>query len=202
MFKVPLRRIHCFCIFWIFKWYLLTCPSRFVQQVREDGFFLRFSQNIFRPPLLNHVPATPEGLAALWRHWPNQLGAHGEFCSNISMKFAVNWFHNVNLALYSNRIMPDRCLVHRYSNRSDMNAGISAHFSPTIKSKWDTWLRFMHTHRANLNPSGIKFVAGVFSPFHRGMFFKSVVVGLFLAQFLQYGRSSQGNNLPNDNTAR
>ena len=88
------------------------------------------------------------------------------------MKFAVNWFHNVNLALYSNRIMPG-C-----SNRSDMNAGISAHFSPTIKSERDTWLRFVHTHRANLiNPSGTKFVAGVFSPFRRGMFFKSVSHG-------------------------
>ena len=31
-----------------------------------------------------------------------------------------------------------------------MNAGISAHFSPTIKSERDTWLRFVHTHRANL----------------------------------------------------
>ena len=38
-----------------------------------------------------------------------------------------------------------------------MNAGISAHFSSTIKSERDTWLRFVH----NLNPSG-KFVAGVF----------------------------------------
>ena len=61
--------------------------------------------------------------------------------------------------------MPDRCLVHRCSNRSVMNVGISAHFSPTIKSERDTWLRFVHTHRANLNPSGTKFVAGVFSPF-------------------------------------
>ena len=93
------------------------------------------------------------------------------------MKFAVNWFHNVNLALCSNRIMPDLCLVHGCSNRSDMNAGISAHFSPTIKSERDTWLRFVHTHRANLNPSGIKFVAAVFSPFRRGMFFKSVSHG-------------------------
>ena len=67
----------------------------------------------------------------------------------------------MNLALYSNRIMPDRGLVHGCSNRSDLNAGISAHFSPTIKSKRDTWLRFVRTHRANLNPSG-KFVAGVF----------------------------------------
>ena len=40
-------RIRCFCIFWIFKWYLLTCPSRFVQQVREDGFFYGFSRNFF-----------------------------------------------------------------------------------------------------------------------------------------------------------
>ena len=113
----------------------------------------------------------------------------------------------MNLALYSNRIMPDRCLVHGCSNRSDMNAGISAHFSPTIKSERDTWLRFVHTHRAYLNPSG-KFVAGVFKSISRRNVFqdcftwKAVVVGLFLAQFLQYGRSSQGNNLPNDNTAR
>ena len=82
----------------------------------------------------------------------------------------------MNLALYSNRIMPDLCLGHGGSNRSDMNAGISAHFSPTIKSERDTWLRFVHTHRANLNPSR-KFVAGVFSPFRGGMFFKSVSHG-------------------------
>ena len=113
----------------------------------------------------------------------------------------------MNLAIYSNRIMPDRCLVQGCSNRSDMNAGISAHFSLTIKSERDTWLRFVRTHRANLNPSG-KFVAGMFktiSPrnvFQERFTWKAVVVGLFLAQFLQYGRSSQGNNLPNDNTAR
>ena len=103
--------------------------------------------------------------------------------------------------------MPDRCLVHGWSNRSDMNAGISAHFSPAIKSERDTCLRFVHTQRTNLNPSG-KFVAGVFKSISRRVVFqerftwKAVVVGLFLAQFLQYGRSSQGNNLPNDNTAR
>ena len=72
--------------------------------------------------------------------------------------------------------MPDRCLVHGCSNRSDMNAGISAHFSPKIKSKRDTWLRFVHTHRANLNPSG-KFVASVLSSFRGGMFLKSVSHG-------------------------
>ena len=82
----------------------------------------------------------------------------------------------MNLALYSNRIMPDRCLVHGCSNRSDMNAGISAHSSPTIKSERDTWLRFVHTHHANLNPSG-KFVAVVFSPSRGGMFFNSVSHG-------------------------
>ena len=72
--------------------------------------------------------------------------------------------------------MPDRGLVHGCSNRSDMNAGISADFSPTIKSKRDTWLRFVHTHHSNLNPSG-KFVVVVFSPFRRGMFFNSVSHG-------------------------
>ena len=102
----------------------------------------------------------------------------------------------MNLALYSNRIMADRCLVHGCSNRSDMNAGISAHFSSTIKSERDTWLRFVHTHCANLNPSG-KFVAGVFKSVSRRNVFqerftwKDIVFGLFLAQFLQYGRSSQ-----------
>ena len=96
----------------------------------------------------------------------------------------------MNLALYSNRIMPDHGLVHGCSNRSDMNAGISAHFSPTIKSERDTWLRFVHTHRANLNPSR-KFVAGVFKSISRRNVFqerftwKAVVVGLFLAQFQQ-----------------
>ena len=93
--------------------------------------------------------------------------------------------------------MHDRCVIHGCSNRSDMNAGISAHFSPTIKSERDKWLRFVHTHRANFNPSG-KFVAGVKSISRRNVFqerfiWKAVVVGLFLAQFLQYGRSSQGN---------
>ena len=112
----------------------------------------------------------------------------------------------MNLTLYSNRIMPDRFLVHGCSNISDMNAGISAHFSPTIKSERNTWLRFVHTHRANLNQSG-KFAAGVQYISQRNVFqerltWKAVVVGLFLAQFLQYARSSQGNNLPNDNTPR
>ena len=51
-----------------------------------------------------------------------------------------------------------------------MNAGISAHSSPTIKSERDTWLRFVHTHRAKLNPRET-FVAGVFK------FFKSVSHG-------------------------
>ena len=73
--------------------------------------------------------------------------------------------------------MPDHCLVHGCSNRSDMNAAISAHFSPTIKREQDTGFRFVHSHRANLNPSRIKFVVGVFSPFRRGMFFKSISHG-------------------------
>ena len=82
----------------------------------------------------------------------------------------------MNLALYSNRIMPDRCLVHGCSNRSNMNAGISAHFSPTIKSARDTWLRFVHTHRANLiRAESLWRVCS--SPFRGGMFFKSVSHG-------------------------
>ena len=93
------------------------------------------------------------------------------------MKFRVNWFHNLNLALYLNQIMPDRYLVHGCSIRSEMNAGISAHFSPTIKCERDKLLRFVHTHHVNLNPGGIKFVVGVFSPFRRRMFFESISHG-------------------------
>ena len=112
---------------------------------------------------------------------------------------SVNWFHNVNLALCSNRIMPDRCLTHGCSNRSDMNAGISAHFSPTIKSERDTWLRFVHTHPGNLKVCG-RCVQSISqrNVLQECFTWKAVVVGLFLAQFLQYGRSNQGNNLPND----
>ena len=53
--------------------------------------------------------------------------------------------------------MPDRCVVHGCSNRSNIKAGISARFSPTIKSERDKWLRFVRNHRANFNQSG-KFV--------------------------------------------
>jgi len=56
-----------------------------------------------------------------------------------------------------------------------MNADISAHFGPTIKRERDKWLRYVHTHRVNFNPSG-KFVAGV-STFCEGMFFKRVSYG-------------------------
>ena len=56
-----------------------------------------------------------------------------------------------------------------------MNAGISSHFGPTIKSERDNWLRYVHTPRVNFKPSG-KFVAGV-SPFRGGMFLKSVLYG-------------------------
>ena len=42
-----------------------------------------------------------------------------------------------------------------------MKAGISAHFSPTIKSERDKWLRFVPTHRANFNPTGRFFVCSV-----------------------------------------
>ena len=66
--------------------------------------------------------------------------------------------------------MPDRCLVHGCSNRSDMNAGISAHFSPSVTSERDTWLRYVVEIRAHspreLKPSG-KFVAGVFKSISR-----------------------------------
>ena len=57
--------------------------------------------------------------------------------------------------------MPDRCVVHGCSNRSNIKAGISAHFSPTIKSERDKWLRFVHTHCANFNQSGKVVVCSV-----------------------------------------
>ena len=82
----------------------------------------------------------------------------------------------MNQAFYSNRIMPDRCLVHGCSNRSDMNVGISAHFSPTVKSEQDTWLRFVHTRRANLNRAESLWQV-CSSPFRGGMFFKRVSHG-------------------------
>ena len=93
-----------------------------------------------------------------------------------------------------------------HAYRSDMNAGISAHFSPTIKSERDTWLRFVHTHRTNLSERKVCGGSVFKSISRRNVFqgrftWKAVVVGLFPAHFLQYGRSSQGNNLPNDNTA-
>ena len=47
-----------------------------------------------------------------------------------------------------------------------------------------------------INPSGTKFVAGVFrNVFQERFTWKAVIVDLFLAQLLQCGRSSQGNNL-------
>ena len=83
----------------------------------------------------------------------------------------------MNLTLYSNQIMPDHCVVHGCSNRSDMNAGISAYFSPTIKMSETSGRDCAYSPR-KLQP---KFVAGV-SPFHGqgGMFFKSVSYGRLL----------------------
>ena len=80
-------------------------------------------------------------------------------------------FSNVNLAFYLSRIMPDRCVVHGCSNRSNVKAGISAHFSPIIKSERDKRLRFVRTHRANFNPTG-EFTCGVFCPLCGGILFK------------------------------
>ena len=102
----------------------------------------------------------------------------------------------MNLALYSNRIMPDCCVVHGFSNRSDMNAGISANLSPTIKSERDKWLRFVYSPR-ELQPEW-KVCGGCHSFSRRNVFeersiWKAVVVGLFLVQFLQFGRLCQGN---------
>ena len=102
----------------------------------------------------------------------------------------------MNLALYSNRIVPDRSLVHGGSNRSDMNSGISAHFSPTMESERDALLRFVKVCGGCVQSISRRNV------FQERFTWKAVGVGLFLAQLLQYGRSRQGNNLPNDNTAR
>ena len=84
-----------------------------------------------------------------------------------------------------------------------MNVGISAHFSPAIKSERDKWLTFVHTHRVNFNQSG-KFVAGV-STFRGGMFFKSVSYGrLSLSAYSglnSYNMEDRAGET-NDNTAR
>ena len=90
-----------------------------------------------------------------------------------------------------------------------MKKGISAHFSPTIKSERDEYVVEIRGHSPCELKSERTKVCGwcVQSISQRNVFkerfkCKAVVVGLFLAQFLQYSRSSQGNNLPNDNTAR
>ena len=97
----------------------------------------------------------------------------------------------MNLALYSNRITPDRGLVHGYSNRSDMNAGISAHFSPTLKRERDKWFRFVHTHHTNLNPSE-KFGGCGQSISLRNVFQEHFTLRAFswLNSYNYYGRSS------------
>ena len=90
------------------------------------------------------------------------------------------------------------------SNRSGMNAGISALFSPTIKSEQDKWLRFVHTRRTNFNLSG-KFVAGVLSPFRGGVYFKSVSYGRLLSSAYSWLNSYNMEDRAretNDNTAR
>ena len=126
------------------------------------------------------------------------------FCYNNPMKFAVNWFRNVNLALYSNGIMPDHCVVQGCSNRPDIHAGISAHFSLKImKSERDKWLKFVHTHRATFFPSG-KFVAGV-NPFRGEMFFKIVLYGRLSSSAYSWLNSYNMEDRAretNDNTAR
>ena len=96
----------------------------------------------------------------------------------------------MNLMLFSNRIMPDCCLVHGCSNRSDINVGISSHFSPTIKREQDTYLRFVHTRCANHKcerkvRGGCVQSISQSNVFQERFTWKAVVVGSFLAQFLQ-----------------
>ena len=84
-----------------------------------------------------------------------------------------------------------------------MNAGISAHFSRTIKSERDKWLRFVHTLHGNFNLSG-KFVAGV-SLFRGGMVFKSVSYGRLSSSAYSWLNSYNMEDRAretNDNTAR
>ena len=80
--------------------------------------------------------------------------------------------------------MPNHCLVHGSSHRSDMNAGVSAHFSPTLKRERDKWFRFVHTHHTNLNPRKVWWMWSVY--FAEECFARAFhIEGLFLAQFLQ-----------------
>ena len=89
-----------------------------------------------------------------------------------------------------------------------MNVGISAHFSPTGNKKGARYVVEIRAHSPRELKSEQKVCGGcVQSISGRNVFqerftWKAIVIGLFLAQFLQYGRSSQGNNHPNDNTAR
>ena len=93
------------------------------------------------------------------------------------MYFVVNCMvlQRESSALFESNHTRSLCIVHGCSNRSDMNAGISAHFSPTIKSERDKWLRLVYTHRENLHSSG-KFVAGV-SHFAEECFSRAVSYG-------------------------
>jgi hypothetical protein len=49
-----------------------------------------------------------------------------------------------------------RCVVQGCSNFSNIEKGISLHFSPGVnkKSEQEQWLRFVRTHRANFKPQG------------------------------------------------
>jgi len=81
-----------------------------------------------------------------------------------------------------------------------MNAGIFAHFCPTIKSERDKWLRYVHNQRMNFNPIG-KFVVGV----RGGMIFKSVSYGrlssLAYSWLNSYNREFRAREA-NENAAR
>ena len=45
-----------------------------------------------------------------------------------------------------------RCVVQECSSVSDLDKGISLHCSPTDKTIYAKWKRFVRTHRANFDP--------------------------------------------------
>ena len=47
------------------------------------------------------------------------------------------------------------CVVQCCNNKSDHRAGISLHRSPASGPVREKWIRFVRTHSANFNPSGI-----------------------------------------------
>ena len=47
-----------------------------------------------------------------------------------------------------------RCVVQLCSNKANRATGVSIHVSPTNKTQRNIWVKFVRTHRVNINPVG------------------------------------------------